>query len=49
MKKNILNYIFAILVLSVVSCSATQHKEVSQEPDINYGGLRNLQWTPFLR
>jgi len=40
MKKNILNYIFAILVLSVVSCSATQHKEVSQEPDINYGGLR---------
>ena len=40
MKRNILNYIFAILVFGVVSCGATQYKEVSQEPDINYGGLR---------
>lgn len=40
MKKNTLNYIFAILVLSVVSCGTTQNKDVSQEPDINYGDLR---------
>lgn len=40
MKKNILNYIFAILVLSVVSCGTMQHQDDSQAPDINYGGLR---------